>query len=85
MQFLSFWISLVAALIMAGGLAGIYYLAVKQNASIGRTAIQFLAVVFVLPVLLILGLAGVLRAETIGPLIGVMVGFVLTAFSGDHS
>ncbi len=80
MQFWQFWIGLIAVLIMAGGLYGIYYLVIKQNAVIGIRTIQFLAIVFVLPLLLILGIVNVLRAETIGPLVGVIVGFVLSNF-----
>ena len=78
MQYWQFWIGLIAVLIMGGGLYGVYYLIIKQNATLGTRTIQFLAIVFVLPLLLILGITNVLRAETIGPLVGVIVGFVLT-------
>jgi hypothetical protein len=77
------WISLIAALIMAGGLYGIYYLVVKQNATIGTKAIQFLTIVFVLPLLIILGIYNVLGRETIGTLLGVVVGYVLSGFSKE--
>ncbi len=71
-------ISLIAVLIMAGGLAAIYYLITKQNATIGTKAIQFLAIVFVLPLLIVLGIHNVLGRETIGTLLGVIVGYVLS-------
>jgi hypothetical protein len=71
-------ISLIAVLIMAGGLGGIYYLIIKQNASIGTKSIQFLAIVFVLPLLIVLGIHNVLGRETIGTLLGVIVGYVLS-------
>jgi hypothetical protein len=71
-------ISLIAVLIMAGGLGGIYYLIIKQNASIGIKSIQFLAIVFVLPLLIVLGIHNVLGRETIGTLLGVIVGYVLS-------
>jgi hypothetical protein len=83
MQFWQLWIGLIAALIMAGGLGGIFYLVIKQNATIGVKTIQFLAIVFILPLLLILGMSGVLRTETIGPLIGVIIGFVLSNFGKE--
>lgn len=83
MQYGQFWIGLIAVLIMAGGLGGIYYLVIKQNATIGVKSIQFLAIVFVLPLLLILGILGVLHTETIGPLLGVIVGYVLSGFSKE--
>ena len=77
------WISLIAMLIMAGGLFGIYYLVVKQNATIGVRSIQFLAIVFVLPLLIVLGVMNVLGRETIGTLLGVVVGFVLASFGKE--
>jgi hypothetical protein len=83
MQFGQFWIGLIAVLIMAGGLGGIYYLVIKQNATIGNKTIQFLAIVFVLPLLLVLGITNVLRSDTIGPLIGVIVGYVLSGFGKE--
>jgi hypothetical protein len=78
MQYGQFWIGLIAALIMAGGLGGVFYLIIKQNASLGIKTTQFLAVVLVLPLLLSLGMLGILRQETIGPLIGVIIGYVLS-------
>ncbi len=83
MQFWQFWIGLIGALIMAGGLGGIYYLVIKQNASLGIKTIQFLAIVFVLPLMLILGVFNVLGRETIGTLLGVIVGYVLSGFGKD--
>ena len=77
------WIGIIAALIMAGGLGGIYYLVIKQNATIGTKSIQFLAIVFVLPLLLILGLFNILGRETIGTLLGVVVGYVLSGFGKE--
>lgn len=71
-------ISIIVTLIMAGGLAGLFYLIIKQNAIIGFKAIQFLAIVFVLPLLIILGLHNVLGRETISTLLGVVVGYALS-------
>jgi hypothetical protein len=78
MQYGQFWIGLIAALTLAGGLGGVFYLVIKQNASIGVKTTQFLAVVLVLPLLAVLGIFGVLRQETIGPLVGVVIGYVLS-------
>ncbi len=78
------WIAIIAVLIMAGGLGGIYYLIIKQNAVIGTKALQFIAIVFVLPLMLALGVTNVIGRETIGPLIGVIIGYVLaTGFSHE--
>lgn len=83
MQFWQFWIALAGVLVMAGGLGGIYYLIVRQNAVIGNKTIQFLSIIFILPLLLVLGVVNVLRAETIGVIIGVIIGYVLSNFSRE--
>ena len=77
------WIALIAVLIMAGGLGGIYYLVIKQNATVGVKSIQFLSIVFIIPLLLILGIYNVLGRETIGTLLGVIVGYVLTGLGKE--
>ena len=77
------WIAIIGALIMAGGLGGIYYLIIKQNATLGVRTIQFIAVVFILPLLLVLGVMNVLGRETIGTLLGVIVGYVFSGFGKE--
>ncbi|MGE5173821.1 MAG: hypothetical protein ACM3MD_08330 [Betaproteobacteria bacterium] len=77
------WIALIAVLIMAGGLGGVLYLVIKQQAAINNKVIQFLAVVFILPLLVTLGSLNTLRQETIGPLLGVVVGYVLSGFGKE--
>jgi len=72
------WIAVIAMLIMAGGLGGIYYLIIKQNAVIGTKTIQFVAVIFIFPLLIVLGINNILGRETIGTLLGVLVGYVLS-------
>jgi len=72
------WIAVIAVLIMAGGLGGIYYLIIKQNAVIGTKTIQFVAVIFFFPLLIVLGINNILGRETIGTLLGVLVGYVLS-------
>lgn len=79
MQWWQFWIGLIAVLIMAGGLGGVFYLLINQRATISTKTIQLLAIIFVLPLILILGIVNVLRGDTIGALVGVVVGFVLSA------
>lgn len=77
------WIGLIAVLIMAGGLGGVFYLIIKQNVSIGNKTIQFLAIIFVLPLLVVLGLFNVLGRESIGTIVGVVVGYVLSGIAKD--
>lgn len=77
------WIGVIGTLIMAGGLGGLFYLITKQKVVIGTKAIQFLAIVFVLPLLLVLGVTNILGRETIGTVIGTVVGFVLSGYSKE--
>jgi len=73
------WIAILAVLIMAGGLGGLYYLIIKQNAVIGVKSIQFISIVFVLPLLIALGVTNIIGRETIGPLVGVIIGYALSS------
>jgi hypothetical protein len=77
------WVAIIGALIMAGGLGGIYYLIIKQNATLGMKTIQFLAIVFVVPLMLVLGVMNVLGRETIGTILGVVVGYVLSGIGKE--
>jgi len=75
------WISVIAVLavlIMAGGLWGIYSLIIKQNAVVGTKTLQLVSLVLVLPLMLALGVTNIIGRETIGPIIGVIVGYVLS-------
>ncbi|MEK6699226.1 MAG: hypothetical protein AABZ10_09320 [Nitrospirota bacterium] len=72
------FIELVAVLIMAGGLGGIFYDVLKNKKNIDSKTIQLTAVVFVLPLLLVLGLEGKIGRETIGTLFGIIFGYVLS-------
>jgi hypothetical protein len=71
-------VALIAVLIMAGGLGGIYYLIIKQNAVIGTKTIQFVTVIFFFPLLIVLGIYNILGRDSIGTLLGVIVGYVLS-------
>lgn len=72
------WVGVIGVLIMAGGLGGVFYLVIRQNASLGVKTTQFLAVALVLPLLLVLGIFGVLGRDSVGPLVGVIIGYVLS-------
>jgi len=77
------WIAVLAVLIMAGGLGGVLYLIIKKQMVINNKMIQFLAVTFVLPLLVTLGIMNTLGRETIGTLLGVIVGYVLSGFGKE--
>ncbi len=78
------WIVVIGALIMAAGLGGILYLIITQQAAITTKVIQFLTIAFMLPLLLILGLTNSLGRDTIGTLLGVIVGYILSGFGKDN-
>jgi hypothetical protein len=69
---------------MAAGLGGVLYLIIKQGAGITTKMIQFLTIAFMLPLLLILGIMNSLGRDTIGVLLGVIVGYVLSGFGKDN-
>ncbi len=72
------WIAIIGALIMAGGLGGVYYLIIRQNATLGLRALQFVLIIFVSCLLLILGVLNILGREVIGTILGVLVGYFLS-------
>jgi cytochrome c oxidase assembly factor CtaG len=78
------WIAVIGALIMAAGLGGVLYLIIKQQAGITTKMIQFLTIAFMLPLLLVLGIINSLGRDTIGVLLGVIVGYVLSGFGKDN-
>ncbi len=77
------WIAVIAVLIMAGGLGGVLFLIIKQQAVLNNKIIQFLAISFVLPLCVTLGVMNTLGRETIGTLLGVVVGYVLSGFGKE--
>ena len=72
------WIAVIGAVIMAGGLGGVLYLVIKQQMAINTRLILFLTIALVVPLLLVLGIMNTLGRETIGTLLGVIVGFGLS-------
>ena len=74
------WLALLAVLVMAGGLGGIYYLILKQNAVVGVRTLQLVAIVMIMPMMLALGVLNVIGRETIAPIIAVIVGYALSGF-----
>ncbi len=77
------WIALIGSLIMAAGVGGVLYLIVVKQVGITVKMINFLTVACLLPLLLILGITTALGKETIGTLVGVIVGYGLAGFGKD--
>ncbi len=78
------WIAAIGVLIMAAGLGGVLYLIITQQTAITTKVVQFLTIAFLLPLLLILGLTNSLGKDTIGTLLGVIVGYILSGFGKDN-
>ena len=78
------WIAVIGAVIMAGGLGGVLYLIIRQQAAINTRLILFLTIALVVPLLLVLGIMNTLGRETIGTLLGVIVGFGLSLGFGKE-
>jgi hypothetical protein len=68
---------------MGGGMGGIFYLVIRHQTGINTKMIQFLSVIFLLPLILILGIFNIIGRETIGPLLGVIIGYVLSGFGKE--
>ena len=75
----------IAALIMVGGLVGVLIERFRSKRGIGVRVIQFLAIVFIIPTIVILALEKVLNTETTAALLGVIVGYVLSGIGKDEA
>jgi uncharacterized membrane protein len=80
-----FIIEIIAALLMLGALAGVLWHRVKQERGLSTISIQFLAIAFVFPIILILSLEGVLKSEVTGTLIGSLAGYLFSEFGKKSS
>ena len=83
------WIELVAVLVMAGGLFGVFWTRRRANKDeatrgIGVRVIQMTAVILVVPTILILGLEKLLDTAVLGTLLGAIVGYVLASIGKDE-
>ncbi len=72
-------IELIAAAAIPIGLLGLFHNRYKLERSIGVRSIQFSAVVFVIPTILILALEGILNTEVIATLLGTIIGYTLSS------
>lgn len=78
-------IEIVASLVMGIGLMGILIERCRSKRGIGIRAIQFVAIVFLVPTILILGLENVLGPETIATLLGAAIGYTLSGIGRNES
>lgn len=72
-----FTVEIMAVLIMLGGVGGIFYGVFKGTIALSVRTLQFLAVTFVVPAVLILSLERSLGNESTAALYGTIVGYIL--------
>jgi hypothetical protein len=74
-------VELVAIAMLPIGFLGFMLHRIVAGKPIGGRSIQFLGVVFLVPVILILALEKILDGATIGTLIGAVVGYLLSGIA----
>jgi len=74
-------VEIVAVLIMLGGVGGIFYGVFKGTIALSSRTIQFLAIAFALPMILILSLEGRVGSDATSAVIGMVVGYTLSELS----
>jgi hypothetical protein len=74
-------VEIVAVLIMVGGVGGIFYGVFKGTITLSFRTIQFLAIAFIIPAILILSMERTLGNEATSALFGTIVGYVLSGLT----
>jgi hypothetical protein len=72
-----FAVEIIAVLIMLGGVGGISYGVFKGTIALSVRTLQFLAITFVVPAVLILSLERSIGSESTAALYGTIVGYIL--------
>ncbi len=75
------FVELIAAFMLPISFIGFIWHRIATKKAIGARAIQFIAVVFLLPVILVLALEKILDGQTLGTLIGGLTGYLLSGIS----
>ena len=78
-----FTVEILAVLIMLGGVGGIFYGVFKGTIALSVRTLQFLAITFVVPAVLILSLERSLGSESTAALLGTIIGYVLAELDAD--
>lgn len=77
-------VEVVAVLIMLGGVGGIFYGVFKGTITLSSRTIQFLAIAFVVPAILILSMERSIGNEGTAALIGTIVGYALSGIGRNE-
>ncbi len=78
------FVELIAALMMPAGGALVFWERMRSGRGLGARAIQYTAVVIIVPLIIILALEKVLEANIIGTLLGALSGYLLTGISAPE-
>jgi hypothetical protein len=79
--FIRGFVELVAALMLPIGAGLVFWELLRSNRGIGRRAIQYTAVVMLLPLIMILSLEKVIDANLVAVLIAALAGYLLGGVS----
>ncbi len=79
------WIEIAMLAPMGAGLVGVFINRIHLRKGIGIRVIQFLAVLFVLPIAVILGLEGKLGSDATATILGAVLGYVLSPIGKEES
>jgi len=73
-----FAVEIIAVLIMFGAVGGIFYGALKGILALNFRTIQFVAIAFLVPAILIMSLERTIGSEASSAFIGIIIGYVLS-------
>jgi len=73
-----FAVEIIAVLIMLGRSGGIYYGVIKGIITLNLRTIQFLAISFLVPAVLVLAMERAIGSESTSALIGIIIGYTLS-------
>ena len=71
-------VEIIAVLIMFGAVGGIYYGVIKGIIALNFRTVQFLAISFLVPAILVLSMERAIGSEATSALIGIVVGYALS-------
>jgi len=71
-------VEIIAVLIMSGVVGGIFYGTLKGKLTLNIRTIQFLAVSFLVPAIVILSMERAIGSDATSALMGIIVGYVLS-------
>ena len=74
-------VEIIAVLIMVGAVGGIFYGVFKGTISLSVRTIQFLAISFVVPAIIIMSMEHVMSSDSSSALIGIILGYVLAGIT----